>query len=147
VRLWDEEDVARLLVKDGTCSTHKEACDRVNQVILDMEQITGEVFRAYKHEFGVFAPIDRCFEHYGLDFMVTEEWKVYLLELNPGPDFKQTGDRLSAVIRNLMCDTIDVALLRETNDVSPARIGCLKLVYENQMRPSRHDEGITMRLT
>jgi tubulin---tyrosine ligase len=148
VRLWNDEDVARLLVKDKTCRTHKEACDRVRHVISEMEQITGEIFRAFKNEFGVFAPIDGCFEHYGLDFVVTEDWKVYLLELNPGPDFKQTGDRLSAVIGNLMSDTIDAALLMDPEDAGQEHIGCLKLVYENQMRPSSNtDGGISMRLT
>lgn len=147
VRLWNDEDVGTLLVKDGTCLTHKEACERVNRVILDMEEITGEVFRAYKNEFGVFAPIDKCFEHYGLDFVVTANWKVFLLELNPGPDFKQTGNRLSAVIENLMCDTIDAALLIDPKDSSHKRIGCLKLVYENQRKPQSPDGGISMRLT
>eukprot|EP01034_Spumella_vulgaris_P045608 gene45608-56821_t len=35
-----------------------------------------------------------CYELYGLDFMVDNNMAVSLLEVNPGPDFKQTGDRL-----------------------------------------------------
>lgn len=45
--------------------------------------------------------------------MVSKDWKVYLLEVNPGPDFKQTGSRLSRVITQLMSNTIDAALLSE----------------------------------
>jgi hypothetical protein len=113
VRLWNDEDAAKILVADKTCATIEEAKRRVNDVVQQMENITGELFQAYKSEFGVFSPIEGCFEHFGLDFMVSKDWKVYLLEVNPGPDFKQTGSRLSRVITQLMSDTIDAALLSE----------------------------------
>jgi hypothetical protein len=73
-----------------------------------MQAVTRELFHAYACEFGVFAPIPGCFELYGLDFLVDDKWNVYLLEVNPGPDFKQTGDRLSQVILELMSSTIDI---------------------------------------
>ena len=38
---------------------------------------------------------------YGLDFLVDESFDVHLLEVNPGPDFKQTGERLKNVIYQL----------------------------------------------
>lgn len=42
-----------------------------------------------------------CFEVFGLDFMVTDTFETSLLEINPGPDFKQTGDSLRKLIVNL----------------------------------------------
>jgi hypothetical protein len=36
--------------------------------------------------------------------------KVYLLEVNPGPDFKQTGGRLRGVIEGLIEGMMDIAL-------------------------------------
>ncbi|CAN0224271.1 unnamed protein product, partial [Ectocarpus fasciculatus] len=44
---------------------------------------------AFRGEFAVFSPLPGCFEHFGLDFMVDEDFHVWLLEANPGPDFKQ----------------------------------------------------------
>lgn len=84
VRLWSEEDVGRILVRDGTCRNRAEAKERVQHVFRQMELITEELFRAYRNEFGVFSPIEGCFEHYGLDFVVRSDWSVFLLEVNPG---------------------------------------------------------------
>jgi hypothetical protein len=143
VRIWNKEDIAPILVCDKTCQNLSEAHERVQHVIAQMEKITAEVFRAYKNEFGVFAPIEDCFEHYGLDFVVDKDWRVFLLEINPGPDFKQTGERLSPVIENLMGDTADVALLNKQR--VDASCGRLALVYESEARGG--GKGITMKLT
>jgi hypothetical protein len=143
VRVWNEEYVAPILVRDKTCDSLTEAHERVQHVIHQMEKITAEVFRAYKNEFGVFAPIEGCFEHYGLDFVVDKNWQVFLLELNPGPDFKQTGERLSPIIENLMGDTADVALLNKQK--TDRSCGRLALVYESQARGQA--QGINIKLT
>ena len=39
----------------------------------------------------MFSPLPGCFEHFGLDFLVDEDFHVWFLEANPGPDFKQVG--------------------------------------------------------
>lgn len=137
VLLWDETDLAPLLVKDGTCSDSTAAARKISQVLEDMSEITGDLFRAYETEFGVFAPIEGCFEHYGLDFLVDNQWNVYLLEVNPGPDFKQTGKRLQKIVENLMGLTIDLALGNAANDDPvTSSSGKLVLVYES-MRQRR----------
>jgi tubulin--tyrosine ligase len=148
VLLWGTEDVAPVLVRDGTCRNTAEADQRIQQVMRDMEAITAELFRAYQTEFGVFAPIDGCFEQYGLDFMVDDNWQVYLLEVNPGPDFKQTGSRLEAVIENLMGSTIDVALTDSSppSHAQDAIVGTLKLVFENSGHGSR-GKGINVKVS
>jgi len=43
----------------------------------------------------------QCFEIFGLDFMLDDDLNVFLLEVNPGPDFQQTGDRLNGLIYQL----------------------------------------------
>ena len=145
VRLWNDDDAAEILVQDGTCSTLDDAKTRVEDIVDQMERITGELFKAYKNEFSVFAPLEGCFEHFGFDFMVGQDWKVSLLEVNPGPDFKQTGARLSRVIETLMCDTIDAALLEDNGSL---QVGRLALVYDDVGRSrSRGTGGVNMTLT
>ena len=56
-----------------------------------------------------------CFELFGLDFMIDSDYNVQFLEANPGPDFKQTGDRLKLVIDSLWQETIEIALKKNTS--------------------------------
>ena len=148
IYLWSPSIISPILVGDKTCKTLEEAQEKVEHTIEQMKAITGELFRAYESEFGVFSPIEGCFEHYGLDFVVDQNWTVYLLEVNPGPDFKQTRDRLGCVIEHLMVDTAKAALLplvvrlqtdkQDTDDTQiKSRIGRLELVCTQQTRGSR----------
>jgi tubulin---tyrosine ligase len=72
--------------------------------------IYSDLYAAYENEYTVFSPMDNCFELFGLDFMVDSSFNTYLLEVNPGPDFKQTGDRLRGVIASLWEDTCTIVL-------------------------------------
>jgi hypothetical protein len=147
VRLWKEDDVGPLLIQDGTCHDMAQARQKIQHVLSAMEKITAQVFRAFQNEFSVFAPIEGCFEQYGLDFMIDQHWQVYLLEINPGPDFKQTGSRLSNVIEAFMGDTMDVALIGGGDATNlPSRVGSLQLVYEHQVRSRGAESGINIRL-
>jgi hypothetical protein len=152
IYVWDEDSMVPLLLRDKTCKTRDEAQKRVRDVLQKMQDITGELFRAYKTEFGVFSPIEGCFEHYGLDFVVDDNWQVFLLEVNPGPDFKQTGGRLSKVIKNLMGDTIDAALIpllptAHPQTTTPNKTGRLHLVYNEKSRGGGAQDKISMTLT
>ena len=71
-----------------------------------------EIFEAYENEYTIFSPMTNCFEVFGLDFMVTDNFETSLLEINPGPDFKQTGDNLRKLIVNLW-DGISRVILDE----------------------------------
>lgn len=122
-------EVKKLMVRDKTCRDEIEAAHIIEKIQLDMQNITGELFAAYKGEYAVFAPIHGCFEHFGLDFVVDEDFSVYLLEVNPGPDFRQTGDKLSGIISGLMASTIDVAI----SGKSEVGTGLTK-VYEESIR-------------
>jgi tubulin---tyrosine ligase len=68
-----------------------EVSYRMQQSNQQMIDVTGELFRSYCHELNVLTPIEGCFEHYGIGFIIDDQWNLYLLEVNPGPDFNQTG--------------------------------------------------------
>ncbi|CAH0477797.1 unnamed protein product [Peronospora belbahrii] len=114
-----------------------DAADKKAQILTDIGHITAEAFDAYKGEFSVFQPLPNCFEIYGVDFMVDEDFNVWLLEFNPGPDFKQTGDRLHFVIRELMADSLSVItneffLKNKSLLAKNADIGAFVKVYDQQ---------------
>ncbi|RLN87612.1 hypothetical protein BBJ28_00005249 [Nothophytophthora sp. Chile5] len=98
------DDLEEILTEQGI----DDAAGKKAKILADIGHITAETFDAYKGEFSVFQPLPNCFEVYGVDFMVDEGFNVWLLEFNPGPDFKQTGERLHFVIRDLMEDTLSV---------------------------------------
>ncbi|KAG8423592.1 hypothetical protein J3458_000479 [Metarhizium acridum] len=61
--------------------------------------VTGEVFEAAARAMPVhFQTLPNAFEVFGLDFMVDEGGKTWLLEVNAFPDFKQTGGDLSEIV-------------------------------------------------
>ncbi|KAL9644062.1 hypothetical protein ABK040_005529 [Willaertia magna] len=91
---------------------HQEDTIKLNDLINIFEQvkaITGETFLACSSELS-FMPLNHCFELYGLDFLVDQDLNVSLLEVNAGPDFKQTGNDLDSVIYGLFRETCDIAL-------------------------------------
>ncbi len=69
-----------------------------------------ELFEAYENEYTVFAPMKNCFEVFGLDFLVTQSYDPVLLEVNPGPDFKQTGDSLRRLVADLWENICQIVL-------------------------------------
>ncbi len=81
--------------------SRESAATAVDNISAQVRRITGELFAAFENEYSIFCPMSNCFELFGLDFMVDDELQVFLLEVNPGPDFKQTGTRLRSVIVSL----------------------------------------------
>jgi len=64
--------------------------------------VTGELFEAAaRGQMIHFQTLPNAFEVFGVDWMVDAEMKVWLLEVNAFPDFKQTGDDLSGLIARL----------------------------------------------
>ena len=127
------DDIDEILTEQGIL----DAADKKAKILKDMGHIVAEAFDAYKGEFSVFQPLPNCFEIYGVDFMVDEDFNVWLLEFNPGPDFKQTGDRLHFVIRDLMADSLCVVtneFFAESKDslTKDADIGAFVKVYDQQ---------------
>jgi tubulin--tyrosine ligase len=114
-----------------------------NRIRKQVHDITGQLFAAFENEYTVFSPMSNCFELFGLDFLISEDdnFQVSLLEVNPGPDFKQTGGRLKAVIEDLFEDT-----LRLVVDPSTASSGQsprnMSLVYDNEWSVARMQGGM-----
>lgn len=126
-----------------------------DQILEGVHTITRDLFTAFENEYTVFAPMSNCFEVYGLDFMVNNDCSVHLLEVNPGPDFKQTGGRLRKVIVDLWEQTcsliVDAKAYGNTSD-NTSDSESLKLfapdfsrVYSKEWSASQHKGGMTFK--
>jgi tubulin--tyrosine ligase len=97
---WDLEDDVPSLQRDWKDTVFRQICD-----------VTGELFEAAARNMMVhFQALPCSFELFGLDFLVDEAGAAWLLEVNAFPDFKQTGDDLKEIIKELFEDVIDVAV-------------------------------------
>ena len=107
------------------CTRRKDLCPDLTTATAAVQgireaihRISADVFGAYENEYSIFCPMANCFEVYGLDFMVDDDLQVHFLEVNPGPDFKQTGGRLQGLIAHLW-DQI-CAIVLDTGLIHPA---------------------------
>lgn len=144
------------------CPTLAAATTAVQGIRESIHSITGDVFGAYENEYSIFCPMSNCFEVYGLDFMVDEDLQVHFLEVNPGPDFKQTGNRLQGLIAQLweqICAiVIDTNLLHPEVTAGPKSHAELDeelmpqwkshardftMVYSKEWSAAKHKGGMT----
>ena len=88
-----------------------------------LHTLTGELFEAMSGEFSVFGPLPHCFELYGIDFLVAGDLRPLLLEANPGPDFRATGERLQDIITTLFDETLTIAVERAPESASVSDAG------------------------
>ena len=79
-----------------------------------------------------------CFELFGLDFLVNEDFEVFLLEVNPGPDFKHTGTRLRYVITRLFEHTAELVLN------TAAEVTDMTKVYAKEWSIAAHKGGMKL---
>lgn len=74
--------------------------------------VTGEVFQAAARNNSVhFQLLPNAFELFGLDYLVDEQGKAYLLEVNAFPDFRQTGKDLKGLVGGLFEEVVEVAIM------------------------------------
>ncbi|PMD48426.1 tubulin-tyrosine ligase family protein-like protein [Hyaloscypha variabilis F] len=72
---------------------------------------TGEVFEAAAKGMMVhFQVLPNVFEVFGVDFLVDESGRAWLLEVNAFPDFRQTGEELRDVVGGLWEGVVDVTI-------------------------------------
>lgn len=104
-----------------------------------------DIFSAYENEYTIFCPMDQCFELYGLDFMMDldNNFQVSILEVNPGPDFKQTGSRLKTVIEDLIEETCEIVLDQDESKSKKNTKNFTK-VYEKEWSVSNMSTGMKM---
>ncbi|RPA74943.1 tubulin-tyrosine ligase [Ascobolus immersus RN42] len=85
--------------------------EKLEKVFKDIGEIVGDLFESAARTQRVhFQTIPNAFEIFGLDFVVDQDWKVSVLEVNAYPDFKQTGKDLGSLIEGLMEGTAKVAV-------------------------------------
>ena len=105
------DDLPQYLLKEKIDIQNMEEANNVtNKIKHDVLSITGELFKVFENEYTVFAPMNNCFEIFGLDFMVDDNFQTSLLEVNPGPDFLQTGNKLKSVIEDLWEQTLQIVI-------------------------------------
>jgi tubulin---tyrosine ligase len=97
-------------------------------------------FAAMEGDVGAYMPLPRCWELYGVDFLVSVEGpaslpsssssssppprlQVVLLEFNPSPDIKQTGSRLDPVIDGMVDGMLSLGLDQRVKRAPAAAAG------------------------
>ncbi|CAF1182454.1 unnamed protein product [Adineta steineri] len=73
--------------------------------------ILNDIFTGLHNEVTIFQPLKNAFEIYGFDFLIDENNQVYFLEANAYPDFKQTGNSLSILIKELFQNIVQQIIL------------------------------------
>lgn len=81
--------------------TEHETKDITDQIC----EVVNNLFEAAQGNPVNFQALPNAIEFYGLDFLVTDEKQVKLLECNAYPDFKQTGSELRHVVDDLLAET------------------------------------------
>lgn len=87
--------------------------ERKEEIFKQICDTTGEVFEAAAKGMMVhFQTLPNAFEVFGLDFLVDggEEGRVWLLEVNAFPDFRQTGGDLKDIVRGLWREVVRVGV-------------------------------------
>lgn len=117
-------ELPELLLQSGYVYSLAEGAEKKNKIYSDIRAITAHSFAAQETSAGGYMPLPRCFELYGVDFMVDESFNTWLLEFNPSPDIKQTGDRLGWVIEGMLERAVQVAIDRRVKAVQQADVQC-----------------------
>lgn len=74
-----------------------------------IREIAAEVFKAAIGGGRIhFQPLPNAFEIFGFDFLVGQDGKVRVLEVNAFPDFKQTGEEEKELVAGLFEGTVGV---------------------------------------
>ena len=103
-------DLVPILAKERGF-TVEESQNKVTYIYDQIREITANIFHSFKGEFSAFMPLPNAFELYGCDFLVDEDFSVYFLEANPGPDMKLAGDRLEYLIEGIIHGMVDKAVI------------------------------------
>ncbi|KAF3936203.1 hypothetical protein ABW19_dt0204003 [Dactylella cylindrospora] len=85
--------------------------EKVEGLFKQVCDVTSEVFKGAISGGRIhFQPVPNAFELFGFDYLVDEEGKIKLLEVNAFPDFKQTGEELKGLVEGLFEEVVRVAV-------------------------------------
>ena len=98
------------LAAQGTASVG-EASARCERVFADCAALVGECFAAVSSELS-FLALPNALELFGMDLLVDQDWRVWLLEANAEPDFVQTGEALRGVVDGVVEGAFQLAVDR-----------------------------------
>jgi len=135
------------MVAEDTGLDCQEVQQRVQIMQNDVRKIVSGVFEGFQRVPPVaWCPFEQCFEIFGLDVLLDEDWNCWLLEVNCGPDLSVFGAPHTAAAEAFFDDTVKVALepfINETPHVpaTKQRVGGYELVYEQDCS---HAEGGSM---
>ena len=126
------EELTRVLEEGGLVPEEAEA--RVAQLKVDLKSLTKAIFEAIQKAPPVaWFPFDNCFEVFGVDMMLDTDWKLWLLEVNAGPDFETFGaqntDRCEAFLRDTLRLAVDPYLAGADKDTNESGY---ELCYEHK---------------
>ncbi|CAF1193243.1 unnamed protein product [Adineta steineri] len=92
--------------------TLEELNDDIRSNIFEqIKLILNDIFTGLHNEVTIFQPLKNAFEIYGFDFLIDETNQVYFLEANAYPDFRQTGNSLSILIKELFQNIVQQIIL------------------------------------
>ncbi|GAA6004314.1 hypothetical protein JCM10207_000664 [Rhodosporidiobolus poonsookiae] len=104
------QSMADKVILGGACQGEKLGEERIAKIEAGVREAVAEVFKAAVGAGSSFQALPNAFEIFGVDFLVSDDFQVSLLEINACPDFGQTGADLQSIIDHLFSCTIDVAV-------------------------------------
>ncbi|GAA6015186.1 hypothetical protein JCM11491_000497 [Sporobolomyces phaffii] len=104
------QEMADKVILSGHSAGEKLGRERIRKLEQGVRDTVAEVFKAAVGAGSSFQVLPNAFEIFGIDFLVSSDFQVSLLEVNACPDFGQTGASLQSIISDLFSSTINVAV-------------------------------------
>jgi len=120
MRSFDE--IAQSIVDEGFSRSREEAETKIKET---KDKVMGQIRKVVSVASTelTFQAATNCFELFGFDFMLDDEWNCWFLEANAEPDLSKAGNRLQGLIDNIIRATLEIVTSdkcnahRETNFV------------------------------
>ncbi|GAA5870185.1 hypothetical protein JCM16303_001918 [Sporobolomyces ruberrimus] len=104
------QEMSEKIILRGECRGEKLGHERIRTIERGVNETMAELFKAAVGAGSSFQVLPNAFEIFGVDFLVSSDFQVSLLEVNACPDFAQTGESLQSIISSLFSSTMKVAV-------------------------------------
>ncbi|GAA6036636.1 hypothetical protein JCM8097_001264 [Rhodosporidiobolus ruineniae] len=104
------QEMADKTILSGPNKGEKLGRERIEKIEEGVREAVAEVFKAAVGAGSSFQALPNAFEIFGVDFLVSDDLQVSLLEINACPDFGQTGAALQSIIDHLFSCTLETAV-------------------------------------